>query len=158
MGTTNIHSEKGNWQTGKHSEIVFEGKASLCSGIRISCGDNGKIVFGDHCVFTGRSTIICGNNSSIFFGESTLMSWDCLVMNTDFHHIFSNGFSQPNIAPIKIGKHCWIGCRCTLLKGTVLHPDSVLAAGTIICKSIDAGNVLVGGVNQVLKRNISWEE
>ena len=60
-------------------------------------------------------------------------------MDTDFHRMRNRetGTFTKGYAPVLIGRNCWIGCRCTILKGTHLPAYCTLAAGTTIGKKID---------------------
>ena len=46
-----------------------------------------KIVFGDNFCVTANSAIVCVSN--INFGSNVLLSWDILILDTDFHKIYS---------------------------------------------------------------------
>lgn len=54
-----------------------------------------------------------------------------------------------------IGKHVWIGCNSTLLKGTEIPNDSVIAAGSIISKKLMDSNVVYVGGDKA-KEKIIW--
>ena len=74
--------EFGAWGGGK---VTFEGKAKIGSACRIICNSNGNIIFGDGVNITGRTSVISDNKISI--GAKSLISWDCLLMDTDFHKV-----------------------------------------------------------------------
>ena len=58
-----------------------------------------------------------------------------------------------------IGNHVWIGCRATLLKGTYILDNSVVAAGAVVNKSIKEASVLLAGnPSEIKKKGISWEQ
>ena len=104
-------------------------------------------------------SLACGDYISI--GDDCLISWDCLIMDADLHPIYS--INQPNIRinenkPIIIGKRVWIGCRSTILKGTSILDDCIVAGGSVIAgKSSSESNSIVGNNCKVLKRNIFWQ-
>ena len=51
---------------------------------------------------------------SINFGDDNLLSWDILMMDTDFHKIISSDGEERNKpSAIDVGNHVWIGCRVT---------------------------------------------
>ena len=73
------------------------------------------------------------------FGDNVRVGWDAIIMDTDFHRMKNRetGTFTKGYAPVLIGRNCWIGCRCTILKGTKLPAYCTLAAGTTIGKKID---------------------
>jgi len=140
-----------------NGEIVFKGKAGICQGTQIS--NSGRLTFGDQFMVTANSTIIC--QKAIEFGSEVLLSWDILIMDTDFHKIFENEnenhiLNEPK--PIQMGNHVWIGCGSTILKGSVLPDDAVIAAGSLISGdySNDAHKI-IAGQGKILKENIQWK-
>ena len=108
-------------------------------------------------MITGRTSIIC--SKEISFGDSCLLSWDILIMDTDFHSIIDKGgkMLNPNKSII-IGNNVWIGCRNTILKGVTIADNVVISAGSKITKNIDEPNVIVGGTDsqKILKRESLW--
>ena len=67
-------------------------------------------------MYTAETSIVAF--TEIRFGNNCLLSWDILVMDTDFHKLkdeFGNIINKPR--PIIIGDRIWIGCRCLILKG-----------------------------------------
>ena len=47
--------------------------------------------------------------------------------------------------PIKIGKFCWIGANVTILPKVNLGEHTVVAAGSVVTKSFEKGNCIIGG-------------
>lgn len=60
-------------------------------------------------------------------------------------------------APIKIGKHVWIGSNATVCPGVTIGDGTAVAAGAVITKDIPA-NAVVGGVPAKALRYITKEE
>ena len=80
-------------------------------------------------------------------------------MDTDFPKVYSiknleKQLNEPK--PIYIGKNVWIGCRCTILKGSSIEGESIVAAGTTISKKYMDRNIIIGSNNKILKQQITW--
>ena len=68
-------------------------------------------------------------------------------------HIFSNIItSEPYLitignicGPITIGDNCFIGNRAILLYGVSISDNTIVAAGSVVTKSIDEPGCIVGG-------------
>lgn len=148
VGTCDMRCERAVWQVS--GRVRLGRNITLGQGTRISVGDSGELVIGNDFCITARSSIIC--HKKVEIGKDVLLSWDNLVMDTDFHHIDYSSIS----GPIRIGDHVWIGCRCLVLKGASIPEGSVLAAGAMVTKELPEVNALYGGVNKKLRSDISW--
>lgn len=116
---------------------------------------HGILSLGDHFTITGNTSIICRNN--IVFGDDVLISWEVLVMDTDFHTIVNNdGRVLNSDKPIEVSNHVWIGCRCTILKGVRIPPDVVIAAGSIMTGDIEEGRAIYASNQRLLREHINW--
>lgn len=47
---------------------------------------------------------------------------------------------------VTIGNNCWIGMNAVILPGVELKDSTVVAAGAVVNKSFNEGNIIVGGV------------
>ena len=114
------------------------------------------MILGRDFIVTGRSVILCTNR--ITFGDECLLSWDLLIMDTDWHSVIStadNRILNPS-KPINVGNHVWIGCRSVILKGVSISDNVVVAANSVISRNIDKEFVVVKD-NGVLKKDVRWE-
>lgn len=149
-----IVDSKGSWSS--QGNVVFEGNCKIGSGSKLAIARNAQMVIGDNVSITGRTDIVCQNR--IVIGKDSLLSWDVLLMDTDFHKIVNEQGKQTNEhKEIVIGEHTWVGCRCTILGGAKISNDTVIAAGSCITKAFHDKQVLIGGVNTVLKDKIKWQ-
>lgn len=158
LGTQDIKYSRTMWEVS--GTLVINGKTSIGRGSRISIGKGATMTLGHKFMITGRSTIIC--QKEITFGNDCLLSWDILIMDTDFHHIVDKSGKIINAPrPIHIGNHVWIGCRNTILKGVTIPDDVIISANSIITKGIEEKHCAIGNSGKevvVLKRDISWEQ
>jgi acetyltransferase-like isoleucine patch superfamily enzyme len=137
--------------------VIFRGKCFIGHGSKISVGTCGRLILGNNFVITAESSIVAF--SEIQFGNDCLLSWDILVMDTDFHNVRDRSgqiINKPR--PIIVGEKVWIGCRCLVLKGAIIPNNCVIGANSIICRVLENGNSLyVGSPVKCLKEGISWE-
>lgn len=162
FGDVGIFDQKKSrtiWEVNGH--VVFNGTAKIGHGSKIVVGEFGHLVFGERFTISAESSIICFYE--IEFGNDCLLSWDILVMDTDFHEIYSllsNNQINKN-KKILIGDQCWIGCRSLILKGAILPENTIVAANSYIGKSdTDSliSNCIVGGnPTRILKDNVFWK-
>ena len=159
LGTQDVLFSRTMWQVA--GNLIIKGNASFGRGCKISIGQQAQLTIGENFTITGKSEIICQKN--ITFGDNCLLSWDILIMDTDFHHIFDLSIvdsEQINLPkPIIIGNHVWIGCRTIILKGVSIGNENVIAAGSTITRSIETENCIIGGNGkhvEIIKKEISW--
>lgn len=154
VGIIDCKTEKGIWCM-EGRKVTFEGKAKIGSACRIISNSNGNIIFGDGVNITGRTSVISDNKISI--GAKSLISWDCLLMDTDFHKVVDENESVNERKNIVLDEHVWIGCRATILGGTQIPENSVVAAGSVLTKAFSEKGLLLGANNKVLKTDIFWK-
>lgn len=143
------------WQNGG-GKVTFKGKAAIGHGSRISINENGEIIFGINFNITAESAII--SSKRIIFGDNVLISWNCLFMDTDFHHIYVNDEVVNLNRDICIGNHVWIGCRSTVLKGVKIPDNCIIAANSNVTRSITCENVIAAGNPAVIKKEFTYWE
>ncbi|WP_018610990.1 acyltransferase [Segetibacter koreensis] len=135
--------------------ITFEGSAVIGHGSKICVGKNGKLLIGSRFNITAESTIICFHNISI--GDECLLSWDILIMDTDFHTISKDDIRLNPDKPILIGNKVWVGARSCILKGSVIPNGCVIAIDSLINKFYNEENcVMAGSPAKKVIDNIEW--
>ena len=144
-----IWSNKGN--------IHFNGDAHFCQGAKIIVKKNASITFGDHFILNGDTQLIA--RKSIYFGDNCLLSWGGIIMDTDFHSVYSEDYSEMKPEnedrEVKIGNHCWLGCNVIVLKGVSLAENTIVSAGSVVKKKHAVSNCILIG-DQEVKNNINW--
>ena len=148
-----VKYERSIWNN--DGTIVFCGDAALGSGTRIC--NHGELVFGERTLITANCSIIC--YSKISFGREATISWDVLIMDCDLHSIkdkTTDEWMNPPM-PISIGNHTWICCRNTILKGTQLADNVIVAAGSLISGTVSAKDAIIGTNKKIVKENVQWD-
>lgn len=156
-GSIGVFDEKGSrsiWEVS--GKVIFKGKARIGQGVKISINKNGCLEIGENFVVTAETEMI--SQSHIKIGKDVLISWNCLIMDTDMHTIISNTNEILNFPkPIIIGNKVWVGCRNLILKGSIISDNSIIGAGSVVSKDIskDSG-VFVGNPIKLIKGNVTW--
>ena len=148
VGIFDPRYDRGIWSCS--GEVVFEGDAYFGQGSKVSVGSNGRLSVGSGFRNTAKGEFVC--HAKMRLGTGSLVSWDTLLMDTDFHQVDSKPVSEP----VLLGDNVWVGCRCMLLKGAVVPDGSVVAAGATVTKALGPRSTLFGGVNKVLRAGIKW--
>lgn len=139
----------------KGSSIILEDDVTLHSKYKyntlisqpmdISTVEPGaRVILHHNCGLSGAK-IVCATEISI--GEYTIVGPDTLIYDRKPHRYSpETGWSRNNREgkPISIGKRCYIGTRCIILKGVTIGDDCVISAGTIITKDVPSGHIAQG--------------
>lgn len=111
----------------------------------ITFSSRAVIEIGDGAGISGSHIACC---EKISIGAKTIIGADCLIFDWKAHDydpdtawVCRKGIRG---APINIGKNCYIGTRCTILKGVTIGDNCVVSAGTIVNKDIPAGHLASG--------------
>lgn len=113
-----------------------------------------KIVIGDD-TFIGHETMIAGSNKTVVTIGSNCDISSRVTIVTGTHEIDLNG---KHIAGKGVGKDVviedgvWIGINATILPGVTIGKKSIVAAGTIVTKSIPP-HVMVAGNPAIIKKD-----
>lgn len=156
VGLFDFHRSRTIWQV--DGNVEFKGRLSIGHGSKVVVAKSGELVFGSDSKVTAESSIVCFKKVSI--GSNCLISWDVLIMDTDFHLIKNkDGFVINENKEVIIGDKVWIGCRCLILKGSQIPNGCVLAAQSTINKKFTKEKSIVGGIPAtILGRDIFWED
>jgi acetyltransferase-like isoleucine patch superfamily enzyme len=141
-----------------YGDVTFCGSASIGHGSKIVVGPDASLIFGENLKITAESSIVAFKRVQI--GNDCLLSWDTLLMDTDFHKVKNDKREIINSPqPIIIGDNVWIGCRSIILKGSVIPKNSIIAINSLVNKELLVDNCIYGGSPvRCLKKNTYWEE
>lgn len=140
-----------------YGNVTFKGKANIGHGSKISVGENGQLILGNNFTITAETSLIT-TERKIQFGSNCLISWETLVMDSDFHKIYNDKREIINSPKdISIGNDVWIGCRCLILKGSTIPNNSIIAANSLVNKALFGEYKSFGGQPaKELKDKLEW--
>ena len=114
---------------------------------------------------SGMSSTSLWAKTRITIGNRVKIGGDCILMDTDAHNLdFRVRASHEKIgkipvdslsaasAPIVIEDDVLIGTRCIILKGVTIGARSIIAAGSVVTKSIPADCIAGGNPAKVIRR------
>ncbi len=144
------------------SKVFFGDNVTFTSGknfnviggdirLNILVGEGASLIFGDN-IGISNSTFVC--RKSITIEDNVLVGGGCIFYDTDFHTIHGEKrikyFIDKEIdkdaisKDIHISKGVWIGGHCIILKGVRIGENSIIAAGSVISKSIPPNQIWGG--------------
>ena len=150
-------------------EIRLDGEDNLIEiGPRVRI-KSGKIYLrhthGQHIRIGADTTVegiymLSDEAASIDIGQDCMFSTGILIRTGDKHSILDATTGQ-RINParsVRIGNRVWLGREVQVLKGTVLFPETVVGAGSLVSGVFEEGGCVVAGVPaKVIRRGIRWD-
>lgn len=108
--------------------------------------------------FSSNTNCIINAGNKVVFGDNCLLSWNISILDGDGHELLdlSHSINSKHESSIIIGNHVWICMNSMILKGTSVMDDSIIGAGSIISKKFDEPNLMIAGINKVIKKQINW--
>jgi len=94
-----------------------------------------------HAAVTSRHFVDCSN--SVHIGEFSIVAGARSQILT---HAIDYKAGRQVSAPVRIGRYCFVGTGCIVLKGARLPDCSILAAGSCLARSFDEPLSLYSGV------------
>lgn len=112
------------------SSIKIGKKVRVHSGSKIKVRKDGKLILEDNVKINYNCIIVCRESIEIGYGTELGPA----VYLYDHDHDYKVGLERDEfkVAPIRIGKNCWIGANTIILRGTVLGDNCVVGAGSVI--------------------------
>ena len=104
-------------------------------------GPLGIVEIGDDVSIAHGAAIAAYRQVTI--GDGTSIGPYVVVMDTDFH-VAGDRSAQHESTPIVIGKRVRIGSRVTILRGSIIHDDATVEAGSTVSGTIAAGTRVAG--------------
>jgi len=125
----------------KHgSNLRVHSTASIRNAQNITVGVNSHI--NQNCC------IWCGEKSKITLGDNLLMGPGVKMFSTNHGTSMKEPmtFQESSEADIIIGNDCWIGANSVILKGVTVPDGCVIAAGSVVSKSLTDSYAIYGGI------------
>lgn len=121
--------------------IWFRKPIKYAKWIGVNIGSNCKII--NHPNWGSEPYLICiGRHTEISFGVSFLTHDGATWISREDKTYEDNEIYK--FGAIKIGDDCFIGCNSTILPNVVIGNKSVIAAGSVVTKSVPDGEVWGG--------------
>ena len=114
----------------------------------------GQIRIGDR-VGMSATALVC--HASITIGNDVTIGGNTVIYDTDFHSLEPGhraGYADNGLAataPVVIQDGVFIGAHVTILKGVTIGRRAVVGAGSVVSKSVPAGQIWAGNPARYVK-------
>lgn len=139
-----------------NSQLICKGHTQCFEAVRIECLPNAVVELGDRTYINHDSEIRCRERITI--GNNVSIAYNVLIQDSDYHTIYDKeGNPKPQTLPITIEDNVWIGANAIILKGVTIGEGSVIAAGSVVTKSIPPHTLVGGNPAKVIKENVKHD-
>ena len=139
-----------------NSQLLCKGHTQCFEAVRIECLPNAVVELGDRTYINHDSEIRCREQISI--GNNVSIAYNVLIQDSDYHTIYDKeGNPKLQTLPITIEDNVWIGANVIILKGVTIGEGSIIAAGSVVTKSIPPHSLVGGNPAKVIKDNVKHD-
>ncbi len=134
---------------------------------KIAIQGKGTVLLHDHAQIGENSYLLCANHIEI--GAYTAVAPNVTICDNNNHPVNperrkamrvmppghdSKMWKHSASAPIIIGENCWIGANVRICKGVTIGENSIVAANSVVTKSIPSNCIAAGNPARVVKSEI----
>lgn len=142
--TVKNHIGKGvQLEFDRDSTVMLGKDIGLRNNVYLSVRGSAKLTLGNNVFINNGCNIVAHRNVTI--GEKTRFGQNVLVFDHDYDYKAEGGVSAKvyKCSDIIIGRNCWIGAGCIILRGTTLGDNCVVGAGCVLKGNYSEGSVIV---------------
>jgi maltose O-acetyltransferase len=144
-GKAFVNQSSGTFQIGRQVRLI-----GTITPLEFGVGPQGKLIIGDRTYINYGCSIAA--LESVEIGRDCLLGTYVMIMDNDFHRLEpERRLELPPSAPIKIGDNVWLGARTIVLKGVTIGDGCVVAAGSLVTKSLPPRVLAAGTPAKVLR-------
>ena len=146
---------------GNHNRITVSKEVKFNRGGELWIEDEHCILFiGKNSTFEDTHIAVTEPNSKVTIGNDCMFANDIDVRTGDSHSIL-DARSNERINQAKnvtIADHVWVGAHTSILKGSILTKNTIVATRSVVTKPFEEEGVLIAGIPaKVIRQNITWD-
>lgn len=146
----------------KPEALLAIGAGAIVEGSIVLQRAGAQVVIGRDSSFSS-SLIDCAER--IVVGDDVMISWQCVITDHDSHSLVwsrrQNDVKNRRLghkdwtgvvtAPVTICNKSWIGMRSVILKGVEIGEGAIVAAGSVVTKSVPPWTIVGGNPARVIR-------
>lgn len=134
----------------KGAKLILHSNVKIAQGVHICLYQNAELAIESDALLGDNVKIICCNKISI--GKYTDITWECQILDFGTHYIEDLRTKEIHniFKTVKIGDYCWIGNRTTIMPGTKIPNNIIVASNSLLNKDYNLQGIqsysLLGGI------------
>lgn len=137
---------EGEIRIGKNFHAVSSRKRSyltINSPCHLTSIHGGKITIGNNVGLNGNTIAA---RKLIQIGDETMIAPNVLISDHDGHSLDpeKRWKEKGSSEKIIIGKRCWIGANCIILKGVEIGDNTIIGAGSVVTDKCETNSIYAG--------------
>lgn len=113
--------------------------------------DYGQFIYAEENVFINFGAVIL-DGGKVKIGANTLIAPGVHIYTARHPLDVKARREWEDVAPVVIGKDCWVGGHVTICPGVTIGDRTVIGAGSVVVKDIPADCLAVGNPAKVVKK------
>ena len=134
-----------------NAEFLVHDNFAVYTGSQIYVHEGAKLVFGGGYANHGLK-IDC--YTAITVGRNVAIAQNVSIRDSDNKSTTADLPTEH--MPVKIGDNVWIGMNATILKGVNIGDGCIIAAGSVVVRSVPDNTLVAGVPARVIRKGVQW--
>ena len=143
---------------GPKHRVVFSGTRGAFNLEVTMRGQGGALLVGRDATANQLRSLIDGQ-VSVRIGDDAMIAVGVSLRTSDSHSIFSLDDPTCTINPpgdIIIGRHVWLGERCTIMPGCSVGAGSIVGLRSVVTKDVPPTSLVAGVPARIIRERVTW--
>ena len=144
--------------TGSNLFCHIGARTRLRGGTFVVTDEASRLEIGESTTMMG-SVIVAQGGSAVVFGRDCMVAYGSDIRCSDGHSVIdvATGQNLNPAADVLVGNHVWIGIQSQVLKGVTIADHAIVAARSVVTRSIAGGTIVAGNPARPIRTGITWD-
>ncbi|HEY4247241.1 MAG TPA: acyltransferase [Lacunisphaera sp.] len=144
--------------TGSNLFCRIGARTCIRGGTFVVTDDNSRLEIGDATTMT-RPVIVAQGGARVILGQDCMVAYGSDIRCSDGHCLIDavSGDTLNPAADVVIGNHVWIGIHSQILKGLTIADHAIVAARSVVTRSVTGGTVVGGNPAKTIRTGVTWD-
>jgi acetyltransferase-like isoleucine patch superfamily enzyme len=144
--------------TGSNLFCRIGDRTRVRGGTFVVTDNKSRLEIGDATTMTGPM-IVAQGGARVILGRDCMVAYGSDIRCSDGHSVIDavSGETLNPAADVVIGDHVWIGIHSQILKGVAIADHAIVAARSVVTRSVTGGSVVGGNPAKPLRSGVTWD-